>query len=95
MLGIHTILVVEECGLLLGLLDYCQTYIYMHILESEREGERERGKEEGREAGENEYCWWVPNIVHAVMHNIIIFYLEHRNKHIACLKQVVSFTGEH
>lgn len=23
------------------------------------------------------------------MHNIIIFYLEHRNKHIACLKEVV------
>lgn len=86
MLGIYMILVVEECGLLLGLLDYCQTYIYVYFGERGREGERE--------AGENEYCWWVPNIVYAVMHNIIIFYLEHRKKHIACLKQVVSFTGE-
>lgn len=59
----------------------------MIFLEWERE--RERGKEEEREARENEYCWWVPNLAHAVMHNIIIFYLEHRNKPIACLKQVV------
>ena len=70
-------------------------YIYIYACIFWRDSEMERGKEKGREAGENEYCWWVPNIVHAVMHNIIIFYIEHRNKHIACLKQVVSFTGEH
>lgn len=53
MLGIYMILVVEECGLLLGLLDYCQTYIYVYFGERGREG----GREGEREAGENEYCW--------------------------------------
>lgn len=48
MLGIHTILVVEECGLLLGILDYRQTYIYMHMLEREGKGEREGGREKSR-----------------------------------------------
>lgn len=53
MLGIYMILVVEECGLLLGLLDYCQTYIYVYFGERGREG----GREGEREAEENEYCW--------------------------------------
>lgn len=50
MLGIHTILVVGECDLLLGLLDYCQTYIHACFGERERrrgsEGRRKREKQE-------------------------------------------------
>lgn len=49
MLGIHTILVVEECGLLLGLLDYRQTYICIFW----RESKRERGRE-GRRKGKKQ-----------------------------------------
>lgn len=48
MLGIHTILVVGECDLLLGLLDYCQTYIHACFGERGRgrEGRRKREKQE-------------------------------------------------